>query len=127
MIKKTINKETANYYSIIHLLPPYSTNIKTNIGKTLLNLIKKHFPKTNKLHRIFKKNTVKISYSCMSKISSIILGHNKNLLNQTVTQYGCNCRIRKDFPLQISASHKILFIELMSIARQTKIISFILG
>ena len=42
--------------------PPYSANIKTNIGKTFLNLIKnKHFPKTNKLQKIFNRNTVKIS------------------------------------------------------------------
>ena len=80
--------------------PPYSANIKTNIGKSFLNLIKKHFPKTNKLHKFFNKNTVKISYSCMSNISSIISGHNKNLLNPNVTQYGCNCRIREDCPLQ---------------------------
>ena len=79
--------------------PPYSPNIKTNIGKTFLNLIKKHFPKTNKL-QIFNKNTVKISYSCMSNISSIISGHNKNLLNPTVTQYRYNCRIIEDCPLQ---------------------------
>ena len=85
---------------IIWYNPPYSANIKTNIGKTFLNLIKKHFPKTNKLHKIFNKNTVKISYSCMNNISSIISGHNKNLLNPNVTQYGCNCRIREDCPLQ---------------------------
>ena len=36
----------------------------------------------------------------MSNISSIISGHNKNLLNPTVTQYGCNCRIREDCPFQ---------------------------
>ena len=36
----------------------------------------------------------------MSIISPIISGHNKNLLNPTVTQYGCNCRIREDCPLQ---------------------------
>ena len=36
----------------------------------------------------------------MSNISSIISGHNKNLLNPAVTQYGCNCRIREDCPLQ---------------------------
>ena len=48
---------------IIWYNPPYSANIKRNIGKTFLNLMKKHFPKTNKLHKIFNKNTVKISYS----------------------------------------------------------------
>ena len=71
-----------------------------NTGKTFLNLIKKHFWKTNKLHKIFNRNTVKISYSSMSNILLIILGHNKNLLNPTVTQYDCNCRIREDCPLQ---------------------------
>ena len=84
---------------IIWYNPPYSANIKTNIGKTFVNLIKKHFPKTNKLHKIFNKNTVKISYSRMNTIS-IISGHNKNLLNSNVTQYGCNCRIGEDCPLQ---------------------------
>ena len=36
----------------------------------------------------------------MSNISSIILGHEKNLFSSTVTQYACNCWIRKDWPLQ---------------------------
>ena len=76
---------------IILYNPPYSANIKTNIGITFLNLIKKHFSKTNKLYKIFNKNTVKINYSCMNNISSIISGHRKNLLNQNVIQYGCSC------------------------------------
>ena len=97
MIKIVINNKIPK---IIWYNPPDSANIKTNIGNTFLNPIKKHFPKTNKLHKIFNKNTVKISYSCMNNISSIISGHNKNLLNPNVTQYGCNCRIREDCPLQ---------------------------
>ena len=36
----------------------------------------------------------------MSNISLIISGRNKNLLNLTVTQYSCNCRIREDCPFQ---------------------------
>ena len=36
----------------------------------------------------------------MSNISSIISEHNKSLLNPTVTQYRCNCIIRKDYSLQ---------------------------
>ena len=36
----------------------------------------------------------------MSNISSIISVPNKNLLNPTVTQYDCNCRIREDWPFQ---------------------------
>ena len=101
--------------------------MKTNIGKTFLNLIKNHFLKTNKLHNIFKRNTVKISYSCMSNISSIILGHNKDLLNPTITHMVATVELEKIADYKISASNEILFIELMPIARQTKIISFILG
>jgi hypothetical protein len=33
--------------------PPYSKNIKTNIGQRFLQLIDKHFPTSNKLHKIF--------------------------------------------------------------------------
>ena len=98
--KKDKNDNNQRKGKIIWYNPPYSANIKTNIGKTFLNLIKKHFPKINKLHKIFNKNTVKISYICMSNISSIILGHNKNLINPTVTQYACNYWIGEDCPLQ---------------------------
>ena len=87
--KNNKNDNKLRKRKIIWYNRPYSANIKTNTGKTFLNLIKKHFPKTNKLHKIFNKNPVKISYSC-----------NKNLLNRTVTQYGYNYRIREDYPLQ---------------------------
>ena len=85
---------------IIWYNPPCSANINMNIGNTFLNLKRKYFPKLNELHQIFNKNTVKISYSCMSNISSIMSGHNKNLLNPTAIQYGCNYRIREDCPFQ---------------------------
>ena len=50
----------------------YSKNVETNIGKTFLKLVKKHFRRNNIFHKIFNKNTIKISYSCMGNISSII-------------------------------------------------------
>ena len=64
--KNDKNGNTQGKRKIIWYNPPYCANIKT------------HFPKTNKLHKISDKNTVKISYSCMNSISSIISGHNKN-------------------------------------------------
>ena len=66
----------------------------------MVNLIKNHFTKTNKIHKIFNRNTVKISYSCMSNISSIISRYNKNLLNPSVIENDCNCRIREVCPFQ---------------------------
>ena len=70
----------------------YSVNAKTNISRIFLSLLKKHFPKKNKPHKIFHK----FSYSSMSNISSIITGHNKLLLHTKITKYGCNCKVKKN-------------------------------
>ena len=50
---------------IIWFNPPYSMNVESNNGKTFLKLVKKYFPRKNSFHKIFNKNTIKISYSCM--------------------------------------------------------------
>ena len=76
-------------------------SVESNIGKTVLNLIKVYFPKTNKLYKIFNKNPVKVGYSRMSNMSSILSSHNLNVINPCKTQaYGCNCRIKESCPLQ---------------------------
>ena len=58
--------------NIILYNPPFSKNVKTNISRTFLNLISKHFPKQHKYHSLFNKNNVKVSYSCMDNMKSII-------------------------------------------------------
>ena len=70
---------------IIWFNPPCSKNVKTNVGKVFLKLLKKRFPTSHILHKIFNKNTVKISYSCMKNINSVISSHNKNILNPRTT------------------------------------------
>ena len=71
------NQKRKRKRNIIWFNPPYSKNVKTNIGKTFLQLLSKHFPKEHEMHKIFNKNTVKISYSCMNNISSILSTHIK--------------------------------------------------
>ena len=86
---------------IIWFHPPFSTSVKSNIGKLFLNLIKRHFPKTNKPHKIFNKNTVKVSYSCMGNMAFILSSHNLNIINPFKTQiYGCNTRTKESCPLK---------------------------
>ena len=86
---------------IIWFNPPFFKSVKSNIGKTFLNLIQRHFPKTNNLHKIFNKNTIKVSYSCISNMASILSSHNLNVINPFKTQtYGCNCRTKESWPLQ---------------------------
>ena len=43
---------------------------------------------------------VKVSYGCMSNISSIIKLHNKGLLKRRTSENVCNCRTRENCPLQ---------------------------
>ena len=71
---------------IICFNPPYSMNVEINIGKTFLKLVKKHFPCNNSFHKILNKNTINISYSCMRNTSSIIVSHNKSILNPSLTE-----------------------------------------
>ena len=75
------NKKKTRKRTIIWFNPPYCLSVKTNVGRIFLKLIQKHFPKGNSLNKIFNKNTVKVSYSCMGNISSIISSHSKNILN----------------------------------------------
>ena len=57
--------------------------METNIGKYFFRLLNKHFPPGHKLYKIFNKNTLKPSYSCMPNLKSKIDGHNKKILENT--------------------------------------------
>ena len=51
--------------NILWFNPPFSSNVKTDIGKIFLLLLDKHFPQHHKYYKLFSRNNVKISYSCM--------------------------------------------------------------
>ena len=84
---------------IIWFNPPFSKSVKNNISKSFFQLLSKHFHKNHNMHKSFNRNTVKISYSCMKNIASIILAHNRNILNPIVQSHGCNCRVKSSCPL----------------------------
>ena len=79
--------------------PSFSLNVKTNVGKLFFKILRKNFPETNPLSKIFNKNTVKISYSFTRNVKSIISGHNKQILHPKPQQYGCNSREKNNCPL----------------------------
>ena len=62
----------------------FSKNVSTNIGHKFLSLVDKHFPKDHKLRKIFNRNIIKISYSCMNNTKQIIDNHNKRILNPPI-------------------------------------------
>ena len=48
-----------------------SANVKTNVGKHFSKLLKKHFDKNHNYQKIFNKNNMKVSYSCMNNMTKI--------------------------------------------------------
>ena len=81
-------KQSSQYYMV-----------QSTIGKTFLKLIKKHFPWDHKLHKIFNRNTLKLSYSCMSSMSSVIKQCNYKVLSTTKSvDRSCNCRNKDNCP-----------------------------
>ena len=81
--------------------PPYSKNVATNIGKTFLQILDEEFHENHVLHKIFNRNTVKISYACMPNIKQTIDGHNKSILLKSDKPKNdeCNCRKTDECPL----------------------------
>ena len=66
-----------------------------------MKLVVKHFPKHRKYYKIFIKNTIKLSYSCMPNIASIIIKHENNFLkeNYHAQPTTCNCRDKVSCPI----------------------------
>ena len=56
--QRSTNKRSRN---IIWFNPPFSQTVKTNVAKKFFHLLDKHFPKAHLLHKVFNRNTVKIS------------------------------------------------------------------
>ena len=64
------------------------------------SFLDKHFPPSNKLHKIFNRNTVKVSYCCTQNVANIIKSHNKKLISPSnQKKLSCNCRNKKECPL----------------------------
>jgi hypothetical protein len=91
---KQSSKQTTRKRKIIWFNPPFNAAVSTNIARAFLNLVEKHFPKNSPLQKYFNKNNIKVSYSCMPNVSSIISSHNSKILGnqETLTEGGCNCR-----------------------------------
>ena len=94
-----ITRHTAGTWrqrNIIWYNLPYSRNVETNVGKCFLSLVDQHFPKCNSLHKIFNRNTITLSNSCMNNVKSIISSHNKSVIRKSTNsdkdKKNCNCR-----------------------------------
>ena len=80
---------------------PSGQIVATNISKTFLKILDEEFLVGHILHKIFNRNTVNTSYSCMSNIKHNIDGHNKSILLpiRAKPTHNCNCRKLIECPL----------------------------
>ena len=62
--------------------PPYGANVATDIGHKFLQAVNECFPPNHPLYKIFNRNTLKLSYSCIPNVHQIITAYNKNILNK---------------------------------------------
>ena len=80
-VKSEVNCLKIAKKNILWFNSPFPRNVYNNICKYFVLLIQKHFLNNHKYRKIFNKNNVKISYSCMANIKSIINMHNKEVSN----------------------------------------------
>ena len=98
----SINRNSKNRKrKIVWFNPPYNQSVSTNVAQTFLKLIDKHFPSSNRLRKIFNRNTIKVSYSCTDNIQQHVKKHNNYIKqkNKGNIQLSCNCRDKLKFPL----------------------------
>ena len=99
-LTEPINKKKNRKKPVTWFNPPYSINVKSNIGKEFLKLLDVAFPRSNPLHKLFTRQTVKISYKCMPNMASAVSRHNMKILSDSPAQLdapvqarvSCNCR-----------------------------------
>ena len=98
------NQKRKRRRNVLWYNPPFSQSVSTNIGREFLNILARNFPQQHKYHKIFNRNTVKISYSCMPNMKNIIKAHNMSLLKTTTDNHqstqSCNCDNKESCPLQ---------------------------
>ena len=78
--------------NVIWFNPSFSANVKTKLGNYFLNLIRKHFRPRDKFSKLFNRNTMKVSYSCMPNNKAEIHRHNKNTLEKATQISGYPAR-----------------------------------
>ena len=82
-------------------IPPYSANVKTNVGKIFMRLVEKHFPCHNKYYKLFNRNNIKLSDSCMPDMNNVIRKHNSKIVKNPApsTTKTCNWHRKTDCPI----------------------------
>ena len=87
--------------NIIWFNPPWCNSVTTDLGRKFLRLVDTSFPPGHRLHKIFNRRTIKVSYSTMPNLGRIISAHNNRVLASQVPAVpkrawgNCSCPKKK--------------------------------
>ena len=101
----TRNNNRQRKRNVIWFNPPYNQCVTTKVSRDFLELVDMHFPRHHRYHKLFNRNNVKCSYSCMPNVGTIISSHNAKVLSTSTTTSPatrirtCNCRRPLECPL----------------------------
>ena len=70
--------------NVIWFNPLFSVNVNTKVKYYFLNLIRMHFPPR---HKLFNRNTIKVTYNYVPNIKVEIHKHNKYILEKAQQKY----------------------------------------
>ena len=78
-----------------------SANMKTKIDKIFMRIVNKHFPRNHKYYKLFNRNNIKLSYSCMTSMNNFIRKHNSKIIKGQAPSNikSFNRRRKKDCPM----------------------------
>ena len=94
------NRKRNRKRNVIWFNPPFCKSVETKVGQVFFDLIQKHFPNNHRYHKIFNRNTIKVSYSCMDNMECIIKQHNIKILQAgPIEAPRCDCRNPESCPL----------------------------
>ena len=109
---------------IMYFNPPFCKSVKTNIGRVFLDLVRKHFPKTSVLGKVFNKNNLKISYCTMPNMNEYIAKHNNkiyNQVNENEDDKKCICRKSAECPMNGNCAEKSVVYQAKVVHHKSKL------
>ena len=105
-IPTNTTKKRVRTRKIIYFNPPFSKNVRTNVGALFLKLIDDYIPKENPLHKYLNRSTIKVSYCTFSNVKDHIAKNNakvsSNMNENPQDERKCNCtrKFKGKCPLQ---------------------------
>ena len=75
-----------------------------------MRLFDKHFPHHHKYYKLFNRNNIKLSYSCMPNMNNVIRKHNSKIMINPApsTTKTCNCHRKTDCPMDVNCLSECL-------------------